>query len=230
MSFAISNPIQYRLYASGTGGNGVLQVNISFIQQIISVSPLTGRPHEVLHQTPRIPYHNALFYLSLRQLQSPLFYITQILSSLNIRPAASQNMARRIASHILQMPDRNSETNFHILAEVDFIRLIWLPSMGGGGAGAEETVVLDEAPPAVKRGVGVARGERLRSEEKMEELGDCSICLDELSCEKREVMRIPCGHVYHESCIFKWLENHNSCPLCRKPLHHDDEDDEEYSW
>ncbi|KAA0035774.1 E3 ubiquitin-protein ligase RNF181-like protein [Cucumis melo var. makuwa] len=219
MSFAISNPIQYRLYGSGTGGNGILEVRISFFEQMISLSPVTGRPHQILHQTPRIPYHNALVYLTLRQLQSPLFYITQFLSSLNIRPAASQSMARQIASHILQMPDRNGDRNFHIIAEVDFIRVIWLElEEQSMGAGAEETVVFDEAPPALKRGVGKARGERLKSEEKVEDLGDCSICLDELSCEKREVIRIPCGHVYHESCIFKWLKNHNSCPLCRKPL------------
>ncbi|VVA10482.1 PREDICTED: E3 ubiquitin-ligase [Prunus dulcis] len=30
--------------------------------------------------------------------------------------------------------------------------------------------------------------------------------------------QVPCGHVYHETCIAKWLFNSNSCPLCRSPI------------
>ncbi|KAK4270668.1 hypothetical protein QN277_019446 [Acacia crassicarpa] len=49
----------------------------------------------------------------------------------------------------------------------------------------------------------------------------CSICLEEITPSDKEEeegdVRIPkpCGHVYHHSCITKWLINHHTCPLCR---------------
>ncbi|KAH7529058.1 hypothetical protein FEM48_Zijuj05G0143900 [Ziziphus jujuba var. spinosa] len=50
-----------------------------------------------------------------------------------------------------------------------------------------------------------------------EELGGCSICLEEFSA-RIELLRFGCKHLYHQNCIAKWLENQNSCPLCRRPL------------
>ena len=40
----------------------------------------------------------------------------------------------------------------------------------------------------------------------------CSICLD----NKTTIFSvIPCGHEFCDSCIFEWLEQHKTCPLCR---------------
>ncbi|XP_048330720.2 probable E3 ubiquitin-protein ligase RHA4A [Ziziphus jujuba] len=50
-----------------------------------------------------------------------------------------------------------------------------------------------------------------------EELGGCSICLEEFSA-RIELLHFGCKHLYHQNCIAKWLENQNSCPLCRRPL------------
>lgn len=45
----------------------------------------------------------------------------------------------------------------------------------------------------------------------------CSICLCEY--EKGEsVMRLPCNHLYHESCLDSWITNHVRCPLCNYDL------------
>jgi len=50
----------------------------------------------------------------------------------------------------------------------------------------------------------------------------CSICLD--SCDIHTPMgpsspvKLPCGHFFHYSCVRKWLERVNSCPLCRTSL------------
>ncbi|XP_022967685.1 E3 ubiquitin-protein ligase RNF181-like [Cucurbita maxima] len=85
---------------------------------------------------------------------------------------------------------------------------------GNGGALVEETFVVDESPPRGRQRRGVVA--RVEVEEE-KELGDCCICLDEMN-KKREVIRTPCGHAYHESCIFEWLNLHNSCPLCKRPL------------
>lgn len=45
----------------------------------------------------------------------------------------------------------------------------------------------------------------------------CSICLDELS--PGDVLQAPpCGHVFHSSCLRKWMRVRVSCPLCQKTL------------
>lgn len=42
----------------------------------------------------------------------------------------------------------------------------------------------------------------------------CLICRDQMSTGKK----LPCNHVFHESCILSWLEKQNNCPTCREVL------------
>jgi len=55
----------------------------------------------------------------------------------------------------------------------------------------------------------------------------CAVCQDDWNADSR-VIRMPCGHVYCESCIVPWLQLHNSCPTCRSELVNpaDDDNDE----
>ncbi|CAL1127543.1 unnamed protein product [Cladocopium goreaui] len=45
----------------------------------------------------------------------------------------------------------------------------------------------------------------------------CPVCLDDLG---QEVLRLPCGHRFHRSCISKWLAGPVSptCPSCKQQL------------
>ncbi|KAG8387155.1 hypothetical protein BUALT_Bualt03G0223800 [Buddleja alternifolia] len=44
---------------------------------------------------------------------------------------------------------------------------------------------------------------------------ECSICLTEFN-PKAEINRLSCGHIFHKSCLEKWLKFWNAtCPLCR---------------
>ncbi|KAL2457581.1 putative E3 ubiquitin-protein ligase XERICO [Abeliophyllum distichum] len=55
---------------------------------------------------------------------------------------------------------------------------------------------------------------------------ECSVCLSEFK-QNAEVNRLSCGHVFHKSCLEKWLKYWNvTCPLCRNHMMpHEVEDD-----
>lgn len=41
----------------------------------------------------------------------------------------------------------------------------------------------------------------------------CPICFDEVSL--RFLHKTECGHTFHKSCIMKWYETSDECPVCR---------------
>ena len=55
------------------------------------------------------------------------------------------------------------------------------------------------------------------------EFPECSICLMEVN-EGQNTILLPCGHMFHEECVTKWLKIHNTCPLCRFELPTDNAD------
>jgi len=46
---------------------------------------------------------------------------------------------------------------------------------------------------------------------------DCAICKEELVIDE-EVSQLPCKHCYHFQCVSRWLEEHDTCPICRHPI------------
>jgi hypothetical protein len=44
--------------------------------------------------------------------------------------------------------------------------------------------------------------------------GECVVCLEKFVAGE-EACRIPCDHLFHESCIKEWLNTNNKCPVCR---------------
>ncbi|KAD2394415.1 hypothetical protein R6Q59_012871 [Mikania micrantha] len=47
---------------------------------------------------------------------------------------------------------------------------------------------------------------------------ECSVCLIEFNPDA-EINRLSCGHVFHKSCLEKWLNYWNlTCPLCRNHM------------
>ncbi|KAM6352814.1 E3 ubiquitin-protein ligase AMFR isoform 2-T2 [Alca torda] len=43
---------------------------------------------------------------------------------------------------------------------------------------------------------------------------DCAICWDSMQSARK----LPCGHLFHNSCLRSWLEQDTSCPTCRMSL------------
>ncbi|XP_059553429.1 E3 ubiquitin-protein ligase RNF126 isoform X5 [Myotis daubentonii] len=46
---------------------------------------------------------------------------------------------------------------------------------------------------------------------------ECPVCKDDYELGER-VRQLPCNHLFHDGCIVPWLEQHDSCPVCRKSL------------
>ena len=42
----------------------------------------------------------------------------------------------------------------------------------------------------------------------------CCICLTDYN-DNKELCKLPCNHIYHKECIYKWAKKKNICPLCR---------------
>ena len=45
----------------------------------------------------------------------------------------------------------------------------------------------------------------------------CTVCLDALRVGDR-VLRLPCGHLFHEPCLKPWFRQEHVCPNCRFDL------------
>ena len=52
---------------------------------------------------------------------------------------------------------------------------------------------------------------------KAEGTSECSICMDAV-VPGTEVTVLPCKHWFHGTCIEIWLNQHNTCPQCRRPI------------
>ena len=45
----------------------------------------------------------------------------------------------------------------------------------------------------------------------------CTVCCENIGIGTKG-MFMPCGHIYHPDCLNPWLEQHNTCPVCRFEL------------
>jgi hypothetical protein len=43
---------------------------------------------------------------------------------------------------------------------------------------------------------------------------DCVVCCTTVN-GRYNVRKLRCGHAFHPSCIDRWLDSHDNCPLCR---------------
>jgi len=50
--------------------------------------------------------------------------------------------------------------------------------------------------------------------------GECSVCMDDVYIGS-EVVVLPCTHWFHQDCAATWLQEHNTCPICRKGIEGD---------
>ena len=46
-------------------------------------------------------------------------------------------------------------------------------------------------------------------------LNECSICME---INYNQVIITDCNHEFHKKCLFEWIKNSPTCPICRKQL------------
>ncbi|XP_071710039.1 E3 ubiquitin-protein ligase CIP8-like [Rutidosis leptorrhynchoides] len=81
------------------------------------------------------------------------------------------------------------------------------------------------APPAAK---SVVEGLQTVDFIKSTDVELCAVCKDSVfNNEGKIVKQLECGHMYHGECIVPWLDERNTCPVCRFELPTDDLEYEE---
>lgn len=60
--------------------------------------------------------------------------------------------------------------------------------------------------------------ESLTKETVAEEGEVCGVCQKEIETGDEDVKSMGCPHRFHGFCIWRWLTEKKSCPLCRHPL------------
>ncbi|CAN6470297.1 unnamed protein product [Victoria cruziana] len=85
------------------------------------------------------------------------------------------------------------------------------------GAGPEKR------PPASKQVVAKLPVIEV-TEDVLSKLGketECAVCRENLVVNDK-MQEMPCKHLFHPICLKPWLDEHNSCPICRYELPTDD--------
>ncbi|CAI5971979.1 unnamed protein product [Closterium sp. NIES-64] len=121
------------------------------------------------------------------------------------------------------------------LVAAQYLPLLWtssrseagvVPLAGVGSTGVSGSTGSSSSGGKSEKGESVGlRGEGVDGEGKGEEgegsADECSVCREkwEVGDKLREM---PCSHRFHVDCLQPWLDEHNSCPLCRYEMPTDD--------
>jgi hypothetical protein len=160
-------------------------------------------------------------------LRDPAFYqrcLSDAAARFSLGPV-NHNLAQRLGSRALPM-------DYSVVADLEYLQaLAEIDGRVGPGleySNLDSVLVLDGVDLAApKGGTGVSRSAirklikkgGLVAEKSDQELGTCSVCLEELSSpDGAELLRMDCSHLYHQRCILPWLEKRNSCPTCRREV------------
>ncbi|KAG7988868.1 hypothetical protein I3843_03G209600, partial [Carya illinoinensis] len=119
-----------------------------------------------------------------------------VFSHTNLSLSLSLSLLSFIPSMAAVSSESYTMTNYPIDLLFDLDEVLTLPEDSGRQSTAEPTsLVIMNMPTVTTTEV-------------------CSVCIESFRSGEGG-KQVPCGHVYHETCIASWLSRHNSCPLCR---------------
>lgn len=92
---------------------------------------------------------------------------------------------------------------------------------GPGGLDAILTQMMDQLegggpPPCRRETIDAIPSIKITADHIKNET-DCSVCQERFQ-DKEKASSLPCNHLFHKDCIEPWLQLHNACPVCRKPI------------
>lgn len=92
---------------------------------------------------------------------------------------------------------------------------------GANGLDAIITQLLNQfentgPPPADKEKIQALPTVQI-TKEHVDSVLECPVCKEDYN-EGETVRQLPCNHLFHNDCIVPWLEQHDTCPVCRKSL------------
>ncbi|XP_020495928.1 E3 ubiquitin-protein ligase RNF115 isoform X2 [Labrus bergylta] len=92
---------------------------------------------------------------------------------------------------------------------------------GQGGLDAVITELLGQlensGPPPAEKNMISSLPTVCISQEQTDCRLECPVCREEYLLGE-SVRKLPCLHIFHSECIVPWLEQHDTCPVCRKSL------------
>jgi len=53
--------------------------------------------------------------------------------------------------------------------------------------------------------------------EQHKDLNECELCLEEYAAGD-ELLRLPCMHLFHCTCVTPWLQKSYTCPVCQTDI------------
>ena len=85
-------------------------------------------------------------------------------------------------------------------------------SSSSGSSGSNEDIIIDVDTDQVPVNDGDAPANAPSTVTKSKE--DCVICFANFN--RKTTITTKCGHVFHKTCLVKWLIIDNVCPICRE--------------
>uniref|UniRef100_A0A1D1YCJ5 RING-type E3 ubiquitin transferase n=1 Tax=Anthurium amnicola TaxID=1678845 RepID=A0A1D1YCJ5_9ARAE len=123
----------------------------------------------------------------------------------------STNEGSRVPEFVQQLINNVPEFNFQ---ELESVIEASLQEIGAGP---------QKPPPASKEVVANLPVIHVTNE-VIARLGsdtECAVCRENLVVNDK-MQELPCNHLFHPPCLKPWLDEHNSCPICRHELRTDD--------
>eukprot|EP00756_Hemistasia_phaeocysticola_P004529 Hpha_TRINITY_DN12871_c0_g1::TRINITY_DN12871_c0_g1_i1::g.24295::m.24295 len=104
----------------------------------------------------------------------------------------------------------------HMFTDEMEVRLVELQRVIHSFSGMWEELTGGSAPPlrASRQAIADLQRIHVKAGERHE---NCAVCM-ETPEEGDELWKMPCAHTYHAACLAPWLEERNTCPICRNAL------------
>jgi hypothetical protein len=156
-----------------------------------------------------------VFEVPIQEVAAPasfIHYLAQRISGFNLDASLCVDLASLIASHAYHIEGHCR--GFYVSAHVDLIDVDV-----NEVAASEIRPILDSEGFTLPRGASetVLKKERLCKKQGGADSSSgstCVVCLEDFSSSVK-LTKLPCSHVFHDKCIFRWLLYSKSCPICR---------------